>query len=162
MNAAVTIRRYAPADLDAVLGVFRASIEGLAAEHYNSEQRAAWMAAADDACAFGKMLEKQSVLLAVMDGEAVGVASRAGGLLDVLYVAPQAARAGVASKLCDALESEAVEAGFNEMRTEASDAARAFFARRGYAAAKRNVHVRKGVQLENTTMIKRLDVEVPA
>ena len=45
MNAAVTIRRYAPADLDAVLGVFRASIEGLAAEHYNSEQRAAWMAA---------------------------------------------------------------------------------------------------------------------
>ena len=46
--SAVSLRPYLPADAKRCAEIFRSSIEELAAEDYNEEQREAWAARADD------------------------------------------------------------------------------------------------------------------
>ena len=48
----VSLRPYLPADAKRCAEIFRSSIEELAAEDYNEEQREAWAARADDEQAF--------------------------------------------------------------------------------------------------------------
>ncbi|MFN0263040.1 GNAT family N-acetyltransferase [Tepidamorphus sp. 3E244] len=162
MSASFTLRRYVEADLDAVLRVFRDSVGTLAAEHYDADQRAAWQSAADDGAAFGARFDGLSMLVAERDGEIVGFAGRAGNLIDFLFVAPQAARTGIASALYAALEAEALDAGEDMLTTEASHAARSFFEGQGFTFVRENRRERNGVVLTNNTMTKPLAQKVPA
>jgi putative acetyltransferase len=58
--------------------------------------------------------------------------------------------------LCDALEKLAASRGTSALSVEASDTARGFFERRGYAAQQRNTIMLAGEWLANTTMAKPL------
>ena len=54
--SAVALRPYVPADAKRCAEIFRSSIEELAAEDYDADQREAWASRADDEEAFGARL----------------------------------------------------------------------------------------------------------
>ena len=156
----VSLRPYLPADAKRCAEIFRISIEELAAEDYDEEQREAWAARADDEGGFGARLAEALTLLAVVDGTIAGFASLKGGEeIDMLFVDPEFARQGVGRTLIDALTKLAQARGAKRLTTEASDAAKPLFDRLGFTAEKRNL-VRKGDQwLANTTMMKTLGAD---
>jgi putative acetyltransferase len=159
MNA-VALRPYVPADEKRCAEIFRASIEELAAEDYDADQREAWASQADDEAAFGARLSDALTLLAVIDGKIAGFASLKGGEeIDMLFVDPEGARQGVGRALVDALTKLARARGAKRLTTEASEVAKPLFERQGFTAQKRNL-VRVGDQwLANTTMTKTLGAE---
>jgi putative acetyltransferase len=156
----VSLRPYLPADARRCAEIFRASIEELAAEDYDEEQREAWASRADDEPAFGARLAEALTLLAVIDGAITGFASLKGaGEIDMLFVDPEFARQGVGRTLVNALTRLAQARGAKRLTTEASDVAKPLFERQGFTAQKRNL-VRMGEQwLANTTMTKTLGAE---
>jgi putative acetyltransferase len=158
--SAVALRPYLPADAKRCAEIFRVSIEELAAEDYNADQREAWASRADDEEAFAARLTSALTLLAVIDGEIAGFASLKGGEeIDMLFVDPECARQGVGRALVDAFTKLAQARGAKRLTTEASDVAKPLFERQGFTAQKRNL-VRVGDQwLANTTMTKTLGAE---
>jgi putative acetyltransferase len=155
--SAVALRPYLPADAKRCAEIFRLSIEELAADDYDEQQREAWASRADDEKAFGAKLAGELTLLAVIDGAVTGFASLKGvDEIDMLFIDPEFARQGVGRALVDALTKLAEARGATPLTTEASDVARPLFERLGFTAQQRNL-VRIGDQwLANTTMTNAL------
>ena len=108
--------------------IFQASIEELTEEDYDAGQRAAWAGQADDEVAFGAKLVACLTLVATLQGAPVGfVALEDNRHVEMLYVYPPVARRGVATLLCDALETLAQARGTKALSVDASDNARPFF-----------------------------------
>ena len=156
----VALRPYLPADAKRCAEIFRLSIEELAADDYNEEQREAWAARADDEPAFGAKLSGALTLLALIDGAVAGFASLKGAdFIQMLFVDPEFARQGVGRTLVEALTKLAAARGATTLTVEASDAAKPLFDKLGFVAQKRNLK-RVGDQwLANTTMTKSLGDE---
>ena len=153
----VGLRPMLPADVPVLGAIFVASIEELTEDDYTEAQREAWAAAAEDEAAFGKRLASQLTLVATLQGSPVGFISLKGAdHLDLLYVHPGAARQGVATALCDAIEKLAAARGATSLTVDASDTAQEFFSRRGYAGERRNTVTVGDEWLANTTMKKSL------
>ena len=114
-----------PADARRLAEIFRASIEALAAEDYDDDQREAWAATADDEDAFGERLAGALTLIAVIDGATAGFASLKGAdAIDMLYVDPQYAGQGAGRALIEALTRLAGARGAKRLTVEASEVAR--------------------------------------
>ena len=153
----LALRPLLPTDVPLLAEIFRAAIEGLAADDYSEAQQEAWVSAADDEEAFGKKLAGELTLVATYGGAAIGFAALAdNSKLDMLYVHPAAAGQGAGAMLVDALEKLAAARGTKELSVEASDAARGFFEHRGFKAQSRNTVAIAGEWLANTTMTKPL------
>jgi putative acetyltransferase len=151
------LRPYLPTDAHLLAALFRASIETLAEDYYSEDQLAAWASVAHDEAAFGAKLAAQLTLVGVRSGEIAGFATlKDNAVVDMLYVHPAHARAGVASALVEAVEKLAAARGATTLTAEASDAARDFFAARGYEAQRRNMVALGDEWLGNTTMTKAL------
>ena len=160
--SAVSLRPYVPADAKRCAEIFRASIEELAAEDYNADQREAWASRADDEAAFGQGLAGMLTLIAVVDREAAGFASLKGAdIIHMLFVDPEFARQGVGAALVDALTKLAQARGAKRLTAEASDIAKPLFERLGFVAQKRNLVSIGDEWLANTTMTKTLGAETP-
>jgi putative acetyltransferase len=155
--AQLAMRPMLPTDVPLLAEIFRAAIEELAAEDYNEAQQEAWASAADDEEAFGAKLAHELTLVATYGGAAVGFAALVNNTrIDMLYVHPAASGQGAGAMLCDALEKLAAARGAKEITVDASDAARAFFEKRGFAAQSRNTVSLGGEWIANTTMTKPL------
>ncbi|HZZ25186.1 MAG TPA: GNAT family N-acetyltransferase [Roseiarcus sp.] len=156
----VALRPYIRADAERCAEIFRASIEELAAEDYDEEQREAWAARADDEQAFGARLAEALTLLAVIDGAVAGFASLKGAdQIDMVFVDPEFARQGAGATLVEALTKLAQARGAKRLTVDASDTARPLFERQGFTGERRNL-VSVGDQwLANTTMTKTLGAD---
>ncbi len=153
----VALRPYLPADARRCAAIFRAAIEEIASEDYSEAQCAAWAARADDEAAFGQALASMLTLIATEDGEPVGFASLKGAdQIEMVYVDPEFARAGVGSGLIDALEKIARGRGATKLTAEVSDTAKPLFDRRQFVSQQRNVKPLDDEWLGNTTMSKAL------
>ena len=153
----LAMRPMLPADVPLLAEIFRAAIEDLAGDDYSEAQQEAWASAADDEEQFGARLAGELTLVATYGGAAVGFAALADNTrIDMLYVHPAAAGQGAGAMLTDALEKLATSRGAKELTVDASDTARGFFEKRGYAAQQRNTVSLNGEWLANTTMKKPL------
>ncbi len=151
------LRPYLPADAPRLAALYRDSVETLADEDYDAEQLEAWASAADDERAFAARLAASLTLVATLSGEIAGFASlKDKTTIDMLYVDPRFARRGVGSALLDALEKLAGARDAKRLTADASDAARDFFAAKGYVAQRRNTVEINGEWLGTTTMTKDL------
>jgi putative acetyltransferase len=155
--SAVSLRPYLPADARRCAEIFRSSIEELAADDYDEDQREAWASRGDDEQAFAARLGEALTLLAVIDGAVAGFATLKGAdQIDMLFVDPKFARQGAGRALVEALTKLAQARGAKRLTVEASDVAKPLFERQGFTSQQRNL-VRVGDQwLANTTMTKTL------
>jgi putative acetyltransferase len=158
----LALRPFLPADAPLLAAIFEASIEQLTTDEYDPGQQAAWAATAEDGDAFAERLAGQLTLVATMDGAPVAFASlRGNDHIDMLYVHPAVARQGVATSLVDALEKLARARGAAKLTVDASDTAKPFFDKRGYAAQHRNAVAVGNEWLGNVSMQKQLPATQP-
>ena len=151
------IRRYRPLDAAAIARVFHDSVHGLAKAAYTPAQLNAWSPRRRDARWYETRARSREIWVAERAGDIVGFAElESDGHVDMVYVAPEAARRGVASALYQALEGHARAAGLARLFVEASETALPFFIRMGFENPRRREVARDGVVLHNYAMEKRL------
>lgn len=78
------------------------------------------------------------------------------GLIDHLYCRPDVVGTGVGSAIFTAMEETACKAGISCLFTEASEAARRLFERRGFTMDARNDFTMNGVAIHNYRMSKSI------
>ena len=151
------VRDYQPADAAGLAELYVRSVRGLGALRYSAAQVEVW-------AGLGPSAERLEALMA--DGRFRLVAEEQGrlaafvdvtpeGLVHFLYADPEAAK-GAADAVYQAAEARARAAGMTRLNAEASDLARGFFLRRGYADKGRRDFEVAGVAIHNHAVEKML------
>ena len=141
----LTLRSVTPLDLPILSRLYSESVTSLAAEHYDADARRAWAAFAREEGFAGFVLDADT-RVALRDGSIVGFAGlRSDGHVVSLYVAPEAARRGVACALLEALLAQALAAGHGRLTTDASAVSRPVFERFGFRMVDEERVLRNGV-----------------
>ncbi|WP_323780480.1 GNAT family N-acetyltransferase [Leisingera sp.] len=154
------IRQFKASDAAALADVISSAVHGIASRVYSPAQISAWCPKTPPSDAILQKLSDGRAVWVAADGEDVPVAFidlEADGHIDMLFCHPRAAGQGVAAMLYGKLEEAALRQGIRLLYVEASEAARGFFERAGFALDKRCEFVRGGVKIHNYRMVKILD-----
>lgn len=154
------IRQYRKDDASSVAEIFIRAVTVTGLRGYSHEQVKVWAAsgASDDAtrerCGDGRL-----VLVAVDDDDrAIAfIDLEDDGHIDMLFCLPDWTGRGIASALYERLEHIAHERGMSSLYVEASEIAKPFFARKGFALLRRNDFAMDGVAVHNYAMAKQLN-----
>lgn len=155
----IETRPYRNDDRDATIAIFLSAIRQVASRDYTPEQIAVW-ARVDDPDAWQGARNSRPTWIAELDGKPVGFTDLlADGLIDMMFVAPEAAGRGVAAKLLQTVEASARAAGIDRLWTEASLTAEGFFVHHGFTIVRRQIVEKRGQQLRNAVMEKHLRLD---
>lgn len=156
----VTVRMYRAGDAAGIADLYRRSVEGIGPRDYSAAQVAAWASLTPDV----KRIEaltgdgRETFIAADETDRPVGLIDlEADGHINFLYCAPEIAGQGVAGQLYDALEARAQARKIGRLYAEASEAARRFFLRRGFAELHRRELVIGDTPIHNYAVEKRLE-----
>ena len=148
----IELRTFQEKDFAEVLQLFYDTVRNINSRDYTPEQISAWVLGVDEA-RMKKALLAHTTLVATSNGTIAGFADMdESGYLDHLYVHQQHQRQGIATMLCDVLETETPAAGLS---VHASITAKNFFLRRGYQLLHAQQVERQGQHLTNYRMEKR-------
>lgn len=148
------LRKYLPSDCTALAELFKQTVYTVNARDYTREQMDAWVSGCGNLEAWSQSFLEHHTIVALSGGRITGFGDvTSSGYLDRLYIHKDYQHMGIASAICDDLESM-VDAGL--ITTHASITAKPFFLRRGYRVVKEQQVFRKGVPLTNFIMEKRL------
>ena len=146
------LREYSPSDCEQLAELFYQTVHSVNAKDYTKEQLNVWATGKVDLGEWNCSFLKHKTLVAVANGKIVGFGDMDDtGYLDRLYVHKDYQRKGVASAICDALESSSKGKVFI---THASITAKPFFQYRGYRVVKEQKVIRQGIALTNYVMEK--------
>lgn len=151
-------RPYQPSDLPCIAATYKASIHTLAAPYYSPEQLAAWAPLeVPDLARWELRIAPLHTIVSEADGIVAGFASYTDdGYLDLLFVHPDYARRGVATRLCARVEAALRAGGATRVFTHASLAARPFFDRQGFHRDAEECVECRGTYLRRFAMHKSL------
>lgn len=153
----IAIRPYRPADLDALIELFKGSVRRVARRDYSHEQVMAWAPDEVDRDRWAARLAGRTTFVAEVGGEAAGFSDlEDDGHIDMMFVHADHQGRGVAGALLDHVEAEAVARGLTRVFTEASLTARPFFAHRGFRVIEAQLVWLRGQELANFRMEKHL------
>ena len=145
------LRAYRSADCPVLARLFYDTVHSVNARDYTPEQLDVWATGQVDLAAWDRSFREHDTVVAVEDACIVGFADMdAAGYLDRLYVHKDHQGEGIATALCDRLESTH-RAPFT---THASITARPFFEKRGYRVLREQQVERGGLRLTNFVMEK--------
>ncbi len=150
------LREYSAPDLPAVVAVYREAVCKIAPGLYTPEQVDAWSAFADTDRDLRPMLAQGYRL--VIENETGGIDAFAvldpADYISLLY--SRVSRRGHASRLLEALETEASRRGIVRVHTAASLISHPLFLHHGYAIDHPETVERNGVTFDRYRMSKRL------
>jgi putative acetyltransferase len=153
----VIVREYREGDAQPICRLFYETVRSVNLADYSPEQVRAWAPEVPDPEAWHRRMSGRHTLVAEDEEGVAGFAElEEDGHLDMLYCRRDAVGGGVGSALCAVVEERARHLGLAHVFTEASITARPFFGRRGFLLVRRNVEVRRGVELVNFSMHKPL------
>ena len=148
----MSIRPYRPEDCEALARLFYDAVHTVNAKDYTKAQLDVWATGNVDLEAWDRSLTAHFTLVAEENGVITGFGDMdSSGYLDRLYVHRDFQGKGIASVLCDRLESSV--SGLST--THASITARPFFEKRGYRLIKEQQVERQGILLTNFVMEKQ-------
>jgi len=154
------LRPFRDHDAPALAGIFHAAVHGVAARYYTQAQVWAWSPEPPDPARFAARGRDGRTLLVVVDASDRPIAYgdvEGDGHIDHLFCAPERAGSGVAAALYAGLEAAARERGIGRLFVEASEPARRFFLKQGFAELHRRDFAIGGVAIHNYAMEKRLE-----
>lgn len=153
------IRDYEAGDAEALAALYLRSVQAIGPRDYSAEQVAAWAALAPAPERIEALSRDGRRMLVAVEGDGPPLAFgdlEADGHIHFLYCAPEAAGRGVTSALYDELERIARAQDLKRLYSEASEAARRFFLKKGFTVvAKREFEI-GGVPIHNYAVEKRL------
>lgn len=145
------LREYRPPDCLALAQLFHDTVH--AVKDYTPEQLDAWADGHPDLAAWNRSFLCHYTLVAEEEDQIIGFADICqDGYLDRLYVHPSWQRRGVATALCDLLESRCSAPC---LTSYASIPALPFFQKQGYQVVKEHQAQRHGVLLTNYLVQKK-------
>lgn len=147
------LRPYRPEDCAALVQLCRDTIWTINRRDYSAAEAEAWVSGITPE-AWASSLAAHDTWVAETDGMIVGFADMDSGYLDRLYVHKDFQGRGIATALCDFLESRTVAL---PVTVHASITALPFFLHRGYRLVHPNTVVRCGVTLRNFLLEKYSD-----
>ena len=153
-SSKLIIREYRPEDCPELVKLFYNTVHTVNARDYSPEQLNAWADGKPDLDKWQHSLSEHHTLVAELDGMIAGFGDMAAdGYLDRLYVHRNYQGLGIATALCNRLES-----GIARVTTYASITAKPFFSKRGYRVVRENRVIRHGVELQNYLMEKLINL----
>lgn len=145
------IRKYESTDCKELTELFYNTVHTVNAKDYTKEQLDAWASVQMDLEKWDRSFQEHFTVVAVENGIIVGFGDiDTTGYLDRLYVHKNNQRKGIATAICDQLESKVQ----GKIVTHASITAKPFFEKRGYKVLKEQQVVRKEILLKNYVMEK--------
>ena len=146
------LRDYESRDCPTLAQLFYETVHTVNRRDYTQAQVDAWATGTVDLAAWDASFTAHHTLVAEEDGIILGFADMASdGYLDRLYIHKDHQGRGIATALCDALETACGAPCFT---THASLTARPFFEKRGYRVVKAQQVERHGILLPNFVMEK--------
>ncbi len=143
------LRKYQSEDCKELTELFYHTVHTVNAKDYTKEQLDAWATGQVDLAQWNHSLLEHYSIVAVENGRIAGFGDiDETGYLDRLYVRADMQGEGVATAICDRLES-IVE---GTIVTHASITAKPFFEKRGYAIVREQQVERRGILLTNYVM----------
>ena len=157
-NHAAEIRPYTRRDIKDILKLYYDTVHKVNAKDYSPTQLNAWAPKDPDAYAWSSFMEKKHTLVAVKSEDIVGFGNLTenGKHVDMLYVHKDLQRKGIGGALLNKLEETVKKNGGSRIELEASITSRPFFERQGYVFVRDNKKVRRGVELKNFVMKKKV------
>ena len=147
------LREYKTADCEQLAELFYHTVHSVNAKDYTEEQLAVWATGSVDLQGWNRSFQEHNTVIAVEDDVIVGFGDMdETGYLDRLYVHKDYQRRGIASAICDELESCVAGETFT---THASITAKPFFLHRGYRVVKEQEVFLRGISLTNYVMEKQ-------
>ena len=153
------IRPYRSDDAPLLSDLYVRSVRLLAAGDYSARQIDAWATLAPDPTRLDALALDGRLRLVSEDADGAPVAFadlEQDGHIHYFYCAPEAGGTGVAQALYEALEAAARRRGATRLYAEASEGARRFFLKRGFAVLARRDFEVSGVAIHNYTVEKTL------
>jgi putative acetyltransferase len=136
---AASVRGYEPGDAQATWEAYFRAIRGTASKDYSPEQIAAWAPEQVDLADWNEHRLAAHTFVATIGRRVVGFSDvMDDGLLDMLFVHPDAGGRGVARALVAAVISKARELGVSQIHTHASRTALPAFKRFGFQVERTN------------------------
>lgn len=153
----IKLRPYSPADITAVTGLFYNTVHTVNRRDYTDIQLDAWADGNIDLDKWNSSFQSNITVIAEI-AEANSIIVGFGdithdGYLDRLYVHKDYQHIGIATAICDYLESRTDS---DKIITHASITARPFFEKRGYVTVKEQQVIRHNVALTNYIMEKQI------
>ncbi len=149
-----TLREYRSDDSQETAALFYETVHSVNLGDYDQAQVDAWAPRDRDLDEWDRSFKGKRAFVAIEGKRIVGFGDvDVSGYLDRLYVRRDRQRRGIATSLCDALESVVESA---TITTCASITAKPFFEGRGFRVVKRQEVERQGIRLVNFVMVKRL------
>lgn len=151
-HAKPDIRAYRSSDCPELAKLFYDTVHTVNAADYTPEQLDAWATGEVDLDLWNASFLAHHTVVAEKNGVIVGFGDMdESGYLDRLYVHKDFGRQGIATAICDALETATDTKSFT---THASITARPFFEQRGYTVIQEQQVERRGILLTNFVMKK--------
>lgn len=145
------IREYRPSDCRELAELFYNTVHTVNAEDYTKEQLDAWATGHVDLKKWNQSLQEHFSIVAIDNSIIAGFGDiDKTGCLDRLFIHLRYQRKGIATAICNQLESSVQE----NIVTYASVTAKPFFEKRGYKVVKEQQVERQGIFLTNFVMIK--------
>lgn len=145
------IRKYESTDCKELAELFYNTVHTINAKDYTKEQLDAWASGQVDLEKWDQSFQEHFTVVAVENGIIVGFGDiDTTGYFDRLYIHKNNQRKGIATAICDQLESKVQR----KIVTHASVTAKPFFEKRGYKVLKEQQVVRKEIFLKNYVMEK--------
>lgn len=145
------IREYQPTDCKELAELFYNTVHTVNAKDYTKEQLDVWATGQVDLTKWNQSFQEHYSIVAVDVDIIVGFGDvDKTGYLDRIFVHSDYQGKGIATAICNQLESAVQE----NIVTHASITARPFFEKRGYKVFKEQQVERQGIFLTNYVMIK--------
>lgn len=154
------IRKFQDNDTNQIVFLFYDTVHSVNALDYTTEQLNAWAPKNERDIklqSWNKSLSDNMTYVAEINGQILGFSDMTyDGYLDRLYIHKDFQNQGIATALVNKLESIAKDMKFVAISTKASITAKPFFMHRGYKEITAQTVKRKGIELTNFSMIKKL------
>ena len=147
----MVIRKYESSDCKEMAELFFNTVHSVNVKDYTKQQLDAWASGQVDLEKWDQSFQEHFSIVAVENDIIVGFGDiDKTGYLDRLYVHKNYQGKGIATAICDQLESKVKE----NIITHASITAKPFFEKRGYKVVKEQQVERNGIFLKNYIMEK--------
>ena len=148
------VRKYQSSDCKYLAELFYQTVHAVNAQDYTKEQLDVWATGSVDLEQWDKALSEHSTVVVEEENTIVGFGDiDRTGYLDRLYVHKDYQKRGIASEICDKLESVVY---VDKITVHASITAKPFFLSRGYEMIQEQQVIRQGIALTNYIMEKKL------